>query len=909
MKKLSSFTCIISFMLLSAIAHAQLSGSYTVGGISPTFLTIQDACDSLVMVGVSGPVVLNIRDGVYTESIILNSVSGVSPVNTITFQSENNDSALVYIKNASGPPTFVSKADHLRFRDLTFILQASGPSALELDSITDFGIDGCAFSSSVHGLYLISAHSGITNADVLNSTFTASAYAFYCMLEASVQNINVYNSSFVSAGAPTFYINNSGISSIDGFTIKNSDIYAPSAPAFYITASSSLSNFIMDSCYVISGVAPAFYCTNLTSFNRMSVLNSLIESPAPALLLASSGISGGLNISNTTLVSSSPSLQFTFNAYTDSINITGNTIVCTSGAPAISGSGSMMKDMLLSGNMIEGGLGLSLNGSHFQDFLIRDNSFRINSGAPGINISSDTLYNADIIRNTIDTVNGNSSYYAGVYLVSSENMNVNIDSNLIHNAAFSGVVVYNGNNVKIRNNEIVMASSGANGIYIQDLQDGPLNISGNRLIAGSGVGIDIANVTPAPSGYRVQIDNNFISDCSTCLLLDGVNYVDILHNSISTSISNGNLVVLNSSVPAETNIMNNILNVDPLNYADTVYRFVSAGLISRMRNNVYNLDTTQAVLYADGTNNYSSVYQLQQGEQLDTAAFYKTVSFVNSTTDLHVNCTETVLNAGYPVAMITHDIDGMVRGVVPTIGADELLADDHILDIQGASICADSVILTAGFSPSSTYSWNTGASTPSITVSAVGTYIVSVVTPCSTITDTAVVTYTTTTTASASVSQSFQISQFTNTSTNAAGYFWDFGDGNTSTTASPTHVYALPGTYTVTLIAYGSCNNDTIQFQVFPNNTSVKEEGIDYHFSAYPNPTEGVFLITMNDLDVNHLEINIINLQGQVLHTTYAENVQGTYTHPMDISAFPSGIYIIRVAADTQIFSSRLIRK
>lgn len=43
---------------------------------------------------------------------------------------------------------------------------------------------------------------------------------------------------------------------------------------------------------------------------------------------------------------------------------------------------------------------------------------------------------------------------------------------------------------------------------------------------------------------------------------------------------------------------------------------------------------------------------------------------------------------------------------------------------------------------------------------------------------------------------------FTNTSTNATTYTWDFGDGSpTSTEKSPTHTYAEPGGYTVTLTA------------------------------------------------------------------------------------------------------------
>ena len=52
---------------------------------------------------------------------------------------------------------------------------------------------------------------------------------------------------------------------------------------------------------------------------------------------------------------------------------------------------------------------------------------------------------------------------------------------------------------------------------------------------------------------------------------------------------------------------------------------------------------------------------------------------------------------------------------------------------------------------------------------------------------------------------------FTNSSTNATSFFWDFGDGNTSTTSDPVHAYNSPGTFDVMLIATNASGcNDTL---------------------------------------------------------------------------------------------------
>lgn len=52
---------------------------------------------------------------------------------------------------------------------------------------------------------------------------------------------------------------------------------------------------------------------------------------------------------------------------------------------------------------------------------------------------------------------------------------------------------------------------------------------------------------------------------------------------------------------------------------------------------------------------------------------------------------------------------------------------------------------------------------------------------------------------------------FNNQSVDATQYLWDFGDGNTSTLASPAHIYQQPGTYIIKLIARDNSNcSDTL---------------------------------------------------------------------------------------------------
>jgi hypothetical protein len=100
--KVSSFwirniLTLVSLFILNSDSKAQLTGTYTIGGITPDYTTFTLAVADLVASGVSGPLIFDVRDGTYPEQISIGTITGVSATNTVTFQSESGDSTTVIL--------------------------------------------------------------------------------------------------------------------------------------------------------------------------------------------------------------------------------------------------------------------------------------------------------------------------------------------------------------------------------------------------------------------------------------------------------------------------------------------------------------------------------------------------------------------------------------------------------------------------------------------------------------------------------------------------------------------------------------------------------------------------------------------------------------------------------------------
>lgn len=117
---------------------------------------------------------------------------------------------------------------------------------------------------------------------------------------------------------------------------------------------------------------------------------------------------------------------------------------------------------------------------------------------------------------------------------------------------------------------------------------------------------------------------------------------------------------------------------------------------------------------------------------------------------------------------------------------------------------------------------------------------------------------------------------FTNASTNAVSVWWDFGDGTTSTDATPTHTYDT-GTYTITLIVTNSnaCNkSDTFRKKITIRPGA--EANFDYQ-PKIPIANDSIHYTNLSKNAITYLWQFGDGSQSRVEHPSHLFKKSGTY--------------------------------
>ena len=147
--------------------------------------------------------------------------------------------------------------------------------------------------------------------------------------------------------------------------------------------------------------------------------------------------------------------------------------------------------------------------------------------------------------------------------------------------------------------------------------------------------------------------------------------------------------------------------------------------------------------------------------------------------------------------------------------------------------------------------------------------------------------------------------EFTNSTTNATSYLWDFGDGNTSTEVNPTHTYSTAGSYMVALVANNLVCEDDFAQEVAVPLTNIDQSIVDNTFEMYPNPTSGIFKVQVEE-DFQIDCIHIIDLAGKTVLTLDAFD-SGVSSIPVDMRDAKSGLYYVMIISDGKTLGKKVI--
>ena len=138
---------------------------------------------------------------------------------------------------------------------------------------------------------------------------------------------------------------------------------------------------------------------------------------------------------------------------------------------------------------------------------------------------------------------------------------------------------------------------------------------------------------------------------------------------------------------------------------------------------------------------------------------------------------------------------------------------------------------------------------------------------------------------------------FTNSSSSVnstLNYYWDFGDGNTSSVQNPSHTYATNGTYTVTLIASNCIFSDTIT-NTIQIGTNSMDENTHTNFEFYPNPTTHQITINVEKQLLGSV-YTIYDYTGKSILTGKILSEQSV----IDLGDLSKGIYLLSIGENLE---------
>jgi len=145
---------------------------------------------------------------------------------------------------------------------------------------------------------------------------------------------------------------------------------------------------------------------------------------------------------------------------------------------------------------------------------------------------------------------------------------------------------------------------------------------------------------------------------------------------------------------------------------------------------------------------------------------------------------------------------------------------------------------------------------------------------------------------------------FTDDSSGALSWLWDFGDGNSSTLQNPSHTYANEGDYDVKLYI----ENDILSWNEITKTVNVETLSLDafsdLNFKYHPNPTSKNLNLSFSNYQDN-IKISMHNIAGQLIKQEQFYNQQNVI---LNLEELTPNMYFVTVETNSQVSQIKIIK-
>lgn len=158
---------------------------------------------------------------------------------------------------------------------------------------------------------------------------------------------------------------------------------------------------------------------------------------------------------------------------------------------------------------------------------------------------------------------------------------------------------------------------------------------------------------------------------------------------------------------------------------------------------------------------------------------------------------------------------------------------------------------------------------------------------------------------------------FNNTSSSLTGwnFLWDYDNGNSNSSVSPTTRFSVSQVYTIVLTAdsAGCVSKDSIDLTVLPSThpncvpVGINEaDWLNGFVSIYPNPNAGSFVVDFSSINSDAVSINVFNVVGQSVYARNNFSVNNSAIENVDLSEMGNGFYFVRVQVGNDAFVTKV---